>query len=209
MATVKFSKGLVENITKSAHNKMQPAVDRALEQRPANSWGQIIYDRIFGEQIPLLKQLPSGWTQFRDSITIGAVGDQPCQLTFEFGRSLHWPHTFPANELACLTSSYRGDVKLLDDPIWDDLHLEVKAYNGRVGYAKGRQTEFVQSVTKLLEAYSTLAPALKAWPPLWELVSEDVKEQHRSLSSRTKKEIEVNVDLARLTAMSTAAKFGA
>ena len=209
MATVKFSKALVENILKSAKNKMQPAVDRAMEQRPAHSWGQIIYNRIFGDQIPYLTQLPSGWTQFRETINIGTVGDQPCQLEFEFGRALHWPHTFPANPLACLMSSYRGDVKLLDNPIWDDLHAEVKAHNERVAYAKSRQTEFVDSVTKLLDAYSTLAPAIKAWPPLWELVSDEVKDQHRALSSRTKKEIEVNVDLARLTAMSTAAKFGA
>lgn len=208
MATVKFSKGLVENLIKSAKNKMQPAVERAKDQRPAHSWGEIIYGRMFSEQIPLLQQLPTGWTGFRDSLTVETVGDQKCGLTFEMSKNYHWPNVFPKSALAVSQNSYRGDIKLLVNPVWEDLRLEVKAYNERVAHAVARQTEFVGSVTKLLEAYSTLAPALKAWPPLWELVSEDVKNQHRLISTRTKKEIEITVDLDKMTALSTAAKFG-
>jgi hypothetical protein len=187
---------------------MKPAVDRALEQRPAHSWGQIIYNRIFGDQIPLLAQLPHGWTQFRENINVSTVGDQPCALVFELGCELHWPHTFPANSLGSIGHSYTGALRLNTDPIWDDFYTEVKAYNERVTAAKARQTEFVEAVQKILTAYSTLAPALKAWPPLWDLISEDVKNQHRAINTRNKKEVELTVDLGRLTALSTAAKFG-
>jgi hypothetical protein len=208
MSTVKFSKGLIDSIKASAKNKMQPAVERAREQRPAHSWGQIIYDRIFGEQIPILHQLPSGWTQTVDGILIDTVGDQRCDLTFELSKDVHWPYKFPDSAIAKNGGSYRGGLRLVNAPIWEDLQLEVKAYNERVAYAVARQTEFVGSVTKLLEAYSTLAPALKAWPPLWDLVSEDVKNQHRLINTRVKKEIEITVDLDKMTALSAAAKFG-
>jgi hypothetical protein len=208
MSTVKFSKGLIDSIKASAKNKMQPAVERAKEQRPAHSWGQIIYGRIFGSQIPLVQQLPNGWTQFRDSILIDTVGDQRCDLSFELSKPMHWPYEFPNSEVAKGSGSYRGGLRLVNAPIWEDLQLEVKTYNERVAYAVARQTEFVESVTKLLGTYSTLAPALKAWPPLWELVSEDVKSQHRLINTRVKKEIEITVDLDKMTALSTAAKFG-
>ena len=39
MATVRFSGELVAQIEKNARAKMQPAVDRATQSRPDNSWG--------------------------------------------------------------------------------------------------------------------------------------------------------------------------
>jgi hypothetical protein len=53
-----------------------------------------------------------------------------------------------------------------------------------------------------------LAPALKAWPALWELIPDDVKEKHREVKERSKGGIDLDVDLNKLTAVSTAAKFG-
>jgi hypothetical protein len=63
-------------------------------------------------------------------------------------------------------------------------------------------------VKKVIEAYTTLAPALKAWPPLWELIPENYKNKHRQVVEREKKEVKLDVDINKLTALSTAAKFG-
>jgi hypothetical protein len=40
------------------------------------------------------------------------------------------------------------------------------------------------------------------------LVPEDVKDKHREIKEREKKEVVLDVDVGRLTALSTAAKFG-
>jgi hypothetical protein len=63
-------------------------------------------------------------------------------------------------------------------------------------------------VTKVIEAHATLAPALKVWPPLWELIPDEYKDRHREIKVQGKKEVTIDVDLGKLTAMSTAAKFG-
>jgi hypothetical protein len=63
-------------------------------------------------------------------------------------------------------------------------------------------------VYKICNTYSTLAPALKAWPPLWELIPENVKDTHRKIVERTKNDVVLDVDIGKLTALSTAAKFG-
>ena len=63
-------------------------------------------------------------------------------------------------------------------------------------------------VSKVCDAYSTLAPALKAWPPLWDLIPEDVKDKHREIKERVKSEAVLSVDIGKLTALSTTAKFG-
>ena len=47
------------------------------------------------------------------------------------------------------------------------------------------------------------------WPPLWELVPERYKERHREIVTRSKKDINVSVDLDKMTAITVAHKLGA
>ena len=208
MATVRFSKELQDRILNIARNKMEPAVEKAKEQKPDNAWGQKIYDILFADVKPLLVQLPAGWLKMEDRIRINKVADQHCGMEFSFVCHQPWPVEYQETDLAKLDSSWRQDVNLKDHPVWQDFLSEVTTYRLRVRAAEARKTEFVESVTKVIRAYSTLAPALKAWPPLWELIPEDVKEKHREVKEREKKEVVLDVDIGKLTAMSTAAKMG-
>jgi hypothetical protein len=67
-------------------------------------------------------------------------------------------------------------------------------------------------VKAVITSYSTLAPALKAWPPLWDLLGEDVKDKHREVVEREKRDpaaaISGSVDLDRLTALASLSKMG-
>lgn len=208
MATVRFSKELIESIEKNARAKMQPAVDRAKEQKLDNKWGQTIYDTLFLEDLPILNQVPKNWVKTVDSIKIERVGSQRCSLDFKFVTPMPWPQQFIETELAKKESSWGDSLVLKDHMTWGELFAEVKAYNERVQVAATRQTEFVTMVKKVIEQFSTLSPALKAWPPLWDLIPEDVKVKHRQVVEREKKEVKLEVDLGKLTALSTAAKFG-
>jgi hypothetical protein len=208
MATVRFSKELIERIEKKAHAVMEPAIDKAQALKPDNSWGQRIYDILFADAQPLIAQLPAGWLRQAKSIQIAMIGDMPCHMTFEFATSQPWPHGFPPSPLARKHSSYGDDIVLLDNLVWGEFHAEVTAYQQRVAEAVKRREEFVDAVKSICNTYSTLAPALKAWPPLWDLIPEDVKDKHREIKERTKTEVVLDVDVGKLTAMSTAAKFG-
>jgi len=70
----------------------------------------------------------------------------------------------------------------------------------------------IEGVILKLNAYSTLAPALKAWPALWDLVPEDKKDKHREVVVRTKASdtaanLAEEVDLSKLTGHVTADKL--
>jgi hypothetical protein len=208
MATVRFSKELIDRIVKQATAKMEPPVQKAREQKPDASWGQRIYDILFLEVKPIISQVPVGWLRTAKSIEISEVGGRHCGMTFEFVTPQPWPHEFVETELAKKRSSYGDSLALKDHLVWGEFHAEVTAYHQRVQEAAKRRDEFVDAVKKICNTYSTLAPALKAWPPLWELVPEDVKDKHREIKEREKKEVVLDVDVGRLTALSTAAKFG-
>lgn len=209
MATVRFSQELREQISKIAKEKMAPALTRARESRPDNQWGQSIYDTLFLEVRPYIDRLPAHWFCMTKDVTIERVGDIECGLEFKFATPMRWPQQFPDTALAKQANMYYNSrIVLKHDPAWSDFHAEVVAYRDRVKAAVDRQNEFVKMVNTVTETYSTLAPALKAWPALWELVPDNVKDKHRQIVTKEKREVELNVDLNKLTAMSAAAKFG-
>ncbi len=208
MATVRFSKELIDRIEKQAKAKMQPAIEKAQALKPDLSWGQHIYDTLFLEAKPIISQVPAGWLRQIKNIQIDRIGERSCHMTFELATSQPWPHEFPRSELAHKTMSYGDGLTLKDHLVWGEFHADVTAYQQRVEEAAKRRDEFVEAVKKICDTYSTLAPALKAWPPLWDLIPEDVKDKHREIKERTKNEVVLDVDIGKLTAMSTAAKFG-
>lgn len=208
MATVRFSKELIDRIKAAARSKMEPAVTKAEESKPDNAWGQRIYDTLYLEIKSFIAQAPAGWLKTVERIVITRVGDSPCGMRFTFNPPVAWPNIFVATDIAAKESTYSDGIVLTDEHVWAEFYAEVVAYNRRVFIAKQRQADFVNMVNKICETYSTLAPALKAWPPLWELIPEDVKNKHREIKERTKNEVVLDVDIGKLTAMSTAAKFG-
>jgi hypothetical protein len=207
MATVKFGEKLNKSIAQNAQKKMQLAVDRAVETKPDNLWGQRIYDTLFGDVQPIIAQLPAGWVKKEKQIGISHVSGRNCSLTFTFAKPLPWPREFPDTKLAEKTGSWSDSITLKEDPVWYELRDEVVAYTDRVSAAKKRQTEFVDMVTKVIGTYGTLAPALKAWPPLWDLIPDDVKDTHRKIVERVKQEVVLDVDINKLTAMAAFARI--
>lgn len=210
MATVRFSRELIGAIEKNAKAKMQPAVDRAKEQRPDNKWGQVIYDTMFSEVLHIINQIPKHWVKQKQSFTIEKVCGTPCVLEFKFVTPIPWPSQFVETELAKQHLYWDDKITLKDHPVWHEstFAAEVNTYTDRIRMAQERQTEFVEMVKEVIRKFTTLAPALKAWPPLWELIPDDVKDKHRQVVEREKKEVVLEVDLGKLTALSTAAKFG-
>ena len=209
MATVRFSEQLRNNIINAARRKMTPAVEKAQEASPDDSWGIIIYNRLFAADLTTINTLPSNWFHHTSHITIDKVGDIDVDLQFRFAQEMPWPHHIVDSDIARGTVRYGSRAVILKDhEVWADFKQEVETYKARLQEAAKRRTEFVDMVRELVHAYSTLAPALKAWPALWELVPESVKEKHREVKVKQKKEVELNVDVNKLTAMSAAAKFG-
>lgn len=211
MATVYFSKTLIEDIECRARGMMAPAIQRAYKQKPDNSWGQRIYDILFSNIKPIASRLPNGWLKQVEEIAIDTVADQPCGLKFNLPMRQPWPYVFVETELAVQSRIYDNYINLKAHPVWDEFLTEVTAYHRRIDDAVKRSYEFTSAVRKICCSHATLAQALKVWPPLWDLLPDDVKARHHAKRREVKKcqESEVlDVDIEKLTAMSAAAKLG-
>jgi hypothetical protein len=87
-------------------------------------------------------------------------------------------------------SYYRSGTNIFNfvkaDPRWDQVKLKLHAYRDRVSAAYTAQNNAAEEATKFLANYTTLAPALKAWPALWGLLPLSAKEAHERKTERKK-----------------------
>jgi hypothetical protein len=210
MATVKFSRELRERIVNNAKAKFAAPLQKARESAPKD-WGPRLYDAIFQQYVDNVALLPLWWTSSTDKINVSHIGELHVGLAFPLPAAKPYPAHMPQTEVegmpARRRSSYGDDLMLQDVPAFAELKAEVIAWKKRIAFVENQQKEFAESVQKVINAYVTLAPALKAWTPLWELIPDDVKEKHKQIVERKAKEVELDVDLGRMTALASYTKI--
>lgn len=211
MATVRITKELTDDILRNAKNKFSDAIRKAEEAKPEDKWGDYIYDKLFGEYYHTMKELPQSFFNYHPHITITSVGGIGISRKFTLSEAKPFPMALPAvigERIA--TRDWNAQYRLGDDLMWGELYAEVMRWHDKVLRLKDQQRLFSEGVSTVLRNFSTLAPALKEWPPLWELVPESVKERHKEITVKEKKE-KPSVDqntLGRLTGAMTAVKLG-
>jgi len=210
MATVKFSEELRERIANIASSKFQGAINKARESAPKD-WGDRLYDYAFGPYADDMAKLPKGFFATRGSIVVNSVtkgGEEiAVGLDFSFTDKKLFPFAYPTKFPWQRSGNYGDSINIRYSDVLEEFVNEVREWNKRKHAAVTRQAEFKESVRKVVDAYATLAPALKAWPPLWDLIPDEVKAKHKLIVEREVKAREIDVDLDRMTAMAAFTKI--
>jgi len=215
MATVRFSEDLKAAIKRRAEDMFVDQINTARKNYPT-TWGETIYDLMFKDTKAIMYSLPEGFMNVVSGIFFPGFGgdgwvkeiNQSVQLSLPEPRRM--PKSNDAGGLGLLSSPGYGN-RMFDagDPRWDDLKLEYAAYCHEIMRLEARRDIFVAGVEKVTATYSTLAPALKAWPPLWDLIPPDKQAKHKEIVARKKSgEVVVEgVDLNSLSGVVIAAKI--
>ena len=209
MAVVRITKQLAEDILDVAKGKFADRIRAAEASAPTGEqWGEYIYEKIFGKYIPTMEQLPTEFFYMKNKIVVNRLSGSPVNLSFNLSSTKRWPPHLPSDAPA-EKGMYGDNIWLNDDPVWAELKAEVDEWKQRCSATRGQSQTFVEGVSKVLASYSTLAPALKAWPPLWELVPEYAKARHKQIVERTKSDrVTPEIDTTKLTAVLAASKLG-
>lgn len=224
MATVRFSESLKSEIISNARNMFTDSIREAKDSFPAE-WHTRIYDTMFSaEDRAKFNALPDWAMERKDKILFGGFTNCPDdvwqssvtkvktwsvddEIGLMFMTPVHWPYKDGEATTGCRVT-WRLIQTDYTDPRWDWLKPQMKEYTERVFNAMHKQETFVDGVVKLMSTYSTLAPALKAWPALWDLVPEEAKERHKKLTERNRKDSsDLDVDLNSMTAAVTLNKI--
>jgi hypothetical protein len=205
MATVKFSKELQSAIEGSAKSIFAAKLERH-KQNIKTEWFDTIYNRVFAQYIPHMNALPDEFFSMRSKLNLVRFGSSDMQIQFLMPREYKFPHDLPKG-LMISRNSWRDELAIADDNQWGDLAGEIYGYQARVRQIENECAEFVEAVRKVTTTYSTLAPALKAWPPLWDLLPEEAKERHKAITQRTKNDATLDIDLSKFTSTVIAHKL--
>jgi hypothetical protein len=222
MATVRFSQQLKDNIRGNARRLYKQAIDNAKKDVPAH-WADKIYECLFpADVIAKFNALPDYALRLNDSINFNGFENAPSdvyqtaehntntwtcsEVSLNFSSPRRFPHNQP-KEVMGFEMGYRGKADF-NDTRWDWLKPEFKEYTRKIFEAEAKEAKFLDGVDKLTQTYTTLAPALKAWPALWDLLDDDVKERHKKVVERGAKDVgELDVDLNDMTAAVTFSKL--
>tara|TARA_Y100000004_G_scaffold28072_1_gene28777 strand:+ start:435 stop:1094 length:660 start_codon:yes stop_codon:yes gene_type:complete len=217
MATVRFSETLKDNIRRKAKDMFKQSISKAEQDFPT-TWADKIYDCFFpADVVAKFNALPAyamkeetdiGFTGFRgvdveerDSYSFNN------SITLRFSSPRRWPHNFDKDVTGFHLNYSSGDC-VWGDPRWDWLKPEVKAYTDKINAEVAKQDSLLEGINKLMDTYSTLAPALKAWPALWDLLDDDTRERHKKVVERNKTGSDtLDVDLNKMTAAVTYSKL--
>lgn len=205
MATVRFSQELKDEIIGNAKMLFVKRLQATVENPP--DIGDEVADRIFKDFMPLMLQVPKQFFTWTDTLDIDSINGRTYGKRFKLKKAVPSARDTMTLPNARLMSFYSFNVKLIGDE-WNDIQTQLDTWIQNIANIEQERNTFVDGVKTIINTYSTLAPALKAWPPLWDLVPDAAKERHRKVVERTKPEVaEVEVDLTALTGIVTAAKF--
>jgi hypothetical protein len=223
MATVRISDRLTNSILTNARRMFAQQIDR-IGQTLELGEAEAVYEKVMQDYLPIVSKLPVGFLrEIREfSIRYGTPADEVAiyvKLTAE--RPWFYSH-IPANDFfKTNTNAYNSHTAVFiqdkafeptGDEHWDNVSAIIKNKIDSIAATHERERTFLKGLRTLITKHSTLAPMLKEFPPLWDLIPNDVKETHKTIVKRGKKETEVTeetIDLSSMTATVIASKLGA
>ena len=210
MAVVKIGKELREEIIKRAKNIFKAKYDAAKKELEDSKFGDELYSLVMQPYQYHVNQLPDEFFCKLDEMQVEASG---VGVRFKLGGDKRWFYkNVPENKYVRQTNSYYTHHLTLkkDNPEFDEYFGKVRFYKEKSQMISENEKNFVDGITKVLDAYSTLAPALKALPALWDLLPEETKIRHKEVVERKKTKAEdIDIDLGSITSTIIANKLGA
>jgi len=209
MAVVRFSDELKKAVTDNAKALFSNRISAAYKASPPIA--DEVADLVYAQFMPAINTLPKEFLQWSNRVEIRVpYNTSSIEVSYQAAREYPKPNNrIKLDDDAIMDSMFSISLKLPDTPKYKTYIEQIAVWHEGVKALEKQRDEFVDGVKKVIEAHTTLAPALKAWPPLWDLVPETFRERHRKVVERTKSAstAELDVDLTSLTAAVTIAKI--
>ena len=229
MATVKITKELIEKVLGNARNVHGAKIHALHQSVDLCGWtGDKLLDLAYGTELltqlrspamaPFIKPVTEVNLEAVNGQAIGRNFPLAAATPFVIGRGIAFPIKRNGEDVGVATlnnaySSTTGYMRLqVPSDMLNGLDEEFKRAREAQATLRAAQEDYLVSVRKVLESFTTLAPALKMWPALWELLPEDAKDKHKEVRGKpaaaAAKSSAPEVDLDRLTAITAARRMG-
>lgn len=209
MAVVRFSDELKNAVIDNAKGLFAKRLNSAFQNTPPIV--HEVVDLVYAQYVPVVNSLPRELFQWTNRVEIRVpYNNTKIEVTYQTNYEVLKPQSrIMVGDGAVIDSMFAINLKLPDTPKYKTYIDQIVAWHENIKALEKQRDDFVAGVKRVIEAHATLAPALKAWPPLWDLVPETFRERHHKVVERAKPAgvAELDVDLTSLTATVVTAKI--
>jgi hypothetical protein len=217
MAVVRITEQLVNDVMHKVGQQFDAAHAKAEALRP--DIGDDVYDIIIGRPHGSdMTKCPKEFFNSYNMMYIYCNGFSPRSVSGDWGLSDErpFPHAIPdRRDVIYEDSHYRGvRITINRELEFAAIYEKLDKWQDALKIVADERQAAKMETKRVLESFTTLAPVLKAWPALWELLPDHVKDKHKQIVERPKpaKKVVVNTDtdaLTGITARLTAARISA
>jgi len=224
MATVKFSGQLREAIIRNANNLFTPRLEAKDKEQPVTA--DELWSIMFGKYKHHLDALPDFMFKKENYIIVNKVlcdneddnngfSDRPIteyiNLRFDFSS----PRVIPIHREVSMDDGFGYSLSNWGGMTVDSRHTDWQTIGKKLldwRFEKSciveEQTTFVNNTKTIINAFNTLAPALREWPALWDLLPQETRDRHLTVTEKRKKEkVELDLDIGKMNAITARAKL--
>jgi hypothetical protein len=214
MAVVRISDQMKKIVLAAARNTFEKRLDMARSSLEIPMTAEDIYSHIFGEWADQMQALPREFFNYSSEFTVERIHGVGYSHTFKLSKEMPLPRNIPAMPHVRAARTYGANtLELLDDDsgMWAPLFRAFEAWRERVTAIENERATFVSGVKHVLDSHTTLAAALRTWPPLWDLIPTTYRDKHNEVVPKRGKQqemaLESGIDMDRLTAMAAINKM--
>lgn len=215
MAVVKFSASLRDDILSNATRLFRERIEQA-EKDFDPTWGDRVAAVVFQPFMSTINKLPREWFAWTNEVRSNVIAGVKLDEAIKFNLTQEIP--VPKGNLSTAgiapisfdhSGYYHSSFNTDEAEGLEDIRTEVVAYKNKITLLKEKRDQFRNGVSEVIHAHNTLAPALKAWPPLMDLLPDHVKARHfEKIERGPKVDPQLTTNLNALTATIVANKIG-
>lgn len=199
MSTVVFNKRLIDQILHNVSALYDAKVSAAT--KVPEHWADMVLKALYNDEtVARMNALPPEYFNTVDGIWVRGAS-RVAYIRFR-GR-LVMPYTLNRELNGAIGGSYGvGNLDIIPtDQRWHTFIEENKLWDEGIKCAEKEQRDAKDGANRLIKAYRTLAPALKAWPALWMLLPDWAQNKHKEVVVKTRASATApDVDLSNVTA---------
>ena len=219
MATVRLTDSIRNRVVNSFESIYERRIDAVRQELKDTVTPEEVYGALMGQYTSLIEQsgLPKAMFPKVKELDIGmnflSISFELSSLhPFSDNLEEHVPFVKSSNQYYPRTCQR---IRLEDEYDYTGMVFDkFKQANDKIKGIKEEMETGTRAIRTLLEKFATLSPALKEWPPLWDLLDENTKDKHKQIQERKKsqkaeRDTDAEVDTKALTAAVIASKLGA
>lgn len=194
---IRISDKLISEVLDNIIDMYRWFIDEVEKQKP--DVGDRIYELLYGPYLSRMEQLPVSFFRRLDHVEVRSIDGKTFGYSFKLSSPKLGSYTHPPGDNVECSETLSNKVNIKRTPYTEDIIEAILSWNKQKQDLSEVRAQATRSVRRVLREHKSLAPAIKAYPPLVDLLSPETRKkidvpQHRLTSAL----MELDPDLKRL-----------